>query len=773
MLKKIWPYLFILIIWFIFSSPFFLKGNVPYPSTYQVNFFAPWNTYQELSSPVKNNAMPDIINQIYPWKHFTIQTYLLGQIPFWNPHSFSGTLHLANYQSAILSPFNLLFFVLPFIDAWSFLVLLQPLLAAFFTFLFVRSLGRSTIGGLISSISFMFCGFITCWMGYQTLAFAILFLPLSLFGVERYFNTNKKKFLILTSITIPLSFFSGHFQISIYFFISLLVYIFIKFLLTKDVKKSLFCILYSFFGLLLSMPQLLPSVEAYSSSLRSALFLKLEAIPISYLPTFLAPDFYGNPVTRNDWFGHYAEWNAYIGVVALILAIYSILNKKNTQTLYLFIFSIIVLLLAFNTPLLSLLVALKIPVLSTSAASRIIVLFSFFFCVLAAFGFDKLCWDIKNGNNKKIFLLILFIFLLFTSMWLVVLLKALPFDKAIIARQNLILPTLIFIAFVFLVFLFIKFKKRKKIIILFTAALLILVSFDMLRFTTKWMPFDPKGLVFKETKTLTKLKQLSGFDRFFGNLGGETVIYYGLSSVEGYDAVYIKRYGEFINYLTDGRLKTPERSVVHLSKRGEFTPKGVNLLGIKYIVHKKADAQAIWAFPYWEYEKESFNLIYEDEKYQIFENNNVFPRVFLVNNYQVIEEDKKILDTLFSPDFDLRNEVVVEEDISIKESNENPGEVKILSHSPSKISLSVDAKTDSLLFLSDTYYPGWSVKINGKDSKIYRTDYTFRGVVVNKGKHLVEFYYFPQSFKNGLILFVVGLLGVVLFSLPKGKFFKG
>lgn len=773
MLKKIWPYLFILIIWFIFSSPFFLKGNVPYPSTYQVNFFAPWNTYQELSSPVKNNAMPDIINQIYPWKHFTIQTYSLGQIPFWNPHSFSGTLHLANYQSAIFSPFNLFFFILPFIDAWSFLVLLQPLLAAFFTFLFVRSLGRSTIGGLISSISFMFCGFITCWMGYQTLAFAVLFLPLSLFGIEKYFSTNKKRFLILLSITIPLSFFSGHFQISLYFLISIFVYVFIKFLLTKDLKNSLFCILYTLFGLLLSMPQLIPSIEVYSSSLRSGLFLKLEAIPLSYFPTFLSPDFYGNPVTRNDWFGHYAEWNAYIGVIALILAIYSILNKKNRQTLYLFIFSIIVLLLAFNTPLLSLLVALKIPVLSTSAASRIIVLFSFFFSILASFGFDNLCLDIKNGNNKKIFTLNIFISLLFISMWLIVLLKVLPFDKTIIARQNLILPTLIFIAFAFFVFLFIKFKKRKKIIILFSIALLILISFDMLRFATKWMPFDPKDLVFKETETLTKLKQLTGVDRFLGNLGGETVIYYSFSSVEGYDAVYIKRYGEFMNYLSNGKLIIPERSVVHISKRGEFTPKAINLLGIKYIVHKKADARAIWAFPFWEYEKETFTLIYEDEKYQIFENNNVFPRAFLINKYQVIKEDKEILNTMFSPNFDLRNEVIVEEDINLKKIDGNPGEVKILKYTPNKISLSVDAKTDSLLFLSDTYYPGWNVKVNGEDKKIYRTDYTFRGVVIEKGKHLVEFYYFPQSFKNSLILFVVGVIGIVLFSFPKGKFFKG
>src|SRR3989344_7176291 len=111
---KFWPIIFIFIIWFIFTSPYFLNNKVPFASTYQVNFFAPWSTYSEFWGPVKNNAMPDVITQIYPWKHFTIETLKNGQIPLWNPYSFSGTPHLANYQSAVLSPFNILFFIFSF-----------------------------------------------------------------------------------------------------------------------------------------------------------------------------------------------------------------------------------------------------------------------------------------------------------------------------------------------------------------------------------------------------------------------------------------------------------------------------------------------------------------------------------------------------------------------------------------------------------------------------------------------------------------------------------
>jgi len=110
----------------------------------------------------------------------------------------------------------------------------------------------------------------------------------------------------------------------------------------------------------------------------------------------------------------------------------------------LFVFSIIVLLLAFDTPLLSFLVFLKVPVLSTSAASRIIVLFSFVFSVLAAFGFDHLVKDIKDSRFKKIIFFLTSFALIFALLWLVVLLKVMPLDKIAIARQNLILPSFIF-----------------------------------------------------------------------------------------------------------------------------------------------------------------------------------------------------------------------------------------------------------------------------------------------------------------------------------------
>ncbi|MCL5069283.1 MAG: YfhO family protein, partial [Actinobacteria bacterium] len=200
--KKIWPLLFIFLIWIIFTGPYFINNKTTFPSNYQVNSVPPWRYYDKFWGPVKNGAMPDIIGQLYPWRHFSVNALKAGEIPFWNPYSFSGNPHLANYQSAVFSPLNLLFFILPFIDAWTIIVLLQPLLAGIFMYFLVKELKVSEIGSLISSVTFMFCGFLVVWMAYGTLSMAIAFLPLGLFGIEKFYNTNRIRYLFFLSLSI-------------------------------------------------------------------------------------------------------------------------------------------------------------------------------------------------------------------------------------------------------------------------------------------------------------------------------------------------------------------------------------------------------------------------------------------------------------------------------------------------------------------------------------------------------------------------------------------
>ena len=769
-LSGYWPFLIILALWFLFSSPYFIKGLVPFPSSYQVNFFGPWAAYPGFTSPVKNNAMPDVISQIYPWKTLTIESWKNLSVPLWNPYAFSGMPLMANYQSAVFSPLNILYFILPFIQAWSISVLLQPLLAGIFMYLCLRSFKISKEGSLIGSIAFMFCGFITTWMAYETLGYAILFLPLSIFSIQKYYLTKKTWPLVLLSVTIPLSFFSGHFQISFYFLSATVLFAVFKAIDTKNLKDFFLVLLYIFCGLFISLLQVLPSIELYLQSLRSGIFEKLEAIPFGYLPTFIAPDFLGNPVTRNDWFGHYAEWNAYIGILPLMLAFFAVLRNRTRQVWFFIILSLISVLFSFSTPFLNLIVYLKIPVISTSAASRIIVLFSLSASVLAGFGFDFFIKDLKDKNKKYVFYWVSFFMLVFLLLWGVVIFKLIiPADKILIARQNLILPTLMFgitVASAIVAF-FIKHKKFNGILFL-SVVFIFVVSFDLLRFANKWMPFDPQNLVYPNVLITKELNNLSGYERVYG-LGQEATNYYRLSAVEGYDAVYIKRYGEFIASLYHGDLTESARSVVSLPKYGLDTPVAINLLGIKYVVNKKSDGRASWNFPYWLYAPGTFTQVYEDSAYQIFQNNSVFPRAFLTGGYKVEQNPQKILNTMFSPQFDLQKEVVLEQNINRNLDASASGSAKIVSYKPESVTIDTSSTGNTLLFLSDTYYPGWEALVDGAKTPVYRADYTFRAVYVPKGVHTVEFLYNPLSLKLGELGFVLGLAGIVFLTLIKVK----
>lgn len=767
-LNKIWPYIFIFLVWFIFSLPVFTGSKIPFSSTYLTSFFTPWSAYSTYVGPVKNNAMPDVISQIIPWKMHTIDTLKSGQIPFWNPYSFSGTNHLANYQSAVLSPFNLLFFIFKFVDAWSILVLLQPLLAGMFMLLFLRSIKLQELSAVLGAVSFMFCGFLTTWMDYATLGYAILFLPLTLFSIEKFYSSQKFKYLFILAITFPLSFFSGHFQISVYFLIYTFAYLLFKLWEEKDKQKFFYTLLYSFFGLLLSLPQLLPSIEIYSQSLRSTIFQKNEAIPFGYLITVLAPDFLGNPVTRNDWFGHYAEWNGYVGTLVLLLSFFSVFYLKSKKILFFFFSVLVSLALCINTPIVDLIVALKIPVISTSALSRIIVLTSFSLIVLGAFGFEFLRKDLKNNLNKICIWLVALISL-FGLIWLIILLKLfIPLDKVIIAKQNFILPTFVLILLVAWVVVQVVFNRlnKPKFVIVLSFLLIFLVSFEMLRFVGKWQEFGPKSLFYPKTPITREYEKFSGVDRFFGNMGTEETVVNKLPSIEGYDAVYLRRYGEFISAAEDGNLHEAFRSVVLFPKNGKFAKQTLDLLGVKYIVHKIADGRNVWVYPFWKY-PETYKLIYDDGIYQIFQNKDAMPRFFSVINYSVVKDEKTELKQIFA-DKNLKDNIYLEEDPAVH-FDATEVEVKLTSISANSMHFKLDSDGTSMLFISNPYSAGWNAYVDGVKTKIFRANFAFQGVLLPKGAHDLELIFQPISFTWGVVFALFGFTMMLVVYVLKGK----
>jgi uncharacterized membrane protein YfhO len=65
-----------------------------------------------------------------------------------------------------------------------------------------------------------------------------------------------------------------------------------------------------------------------------------------------------------------------------------------------------------------------------------------------------------------------------------------------------------------------------------------------------------------------------------------------------------------------------------------------------------------------------------------------------------------------------------------------------------------------VLVLTDTWYPGWKAKVDGREVPVEQVNYVLRGVPIGAGTHVVEFTYEPLSWRIGWITSVLALLGL-------------
>lgn len=761
-IKILLPILCLVVTWLVFISPYLVKNLVPFPSRYLVTFFAPWSAYPEYGMPVKNNAMPDIITQIYPWRHLSIESLKEHNTALWNPFSFSGTVLAGNYQSAPFFPGNILLFMLPFLDGWSILILLQPLLAGIGMILYLRLRNVSMVAAVFGAIAFMFCGFMTTWMAYGTLDYAVLVLPYLLYAIEQTIrHTEKKRWFygIVLAVAVAFSFFAGHFQMSLYSLFMAVAYIIYRSIQEK--KMLFFPFLFLFAGVGIALPQLVTSYHAFSLSNRVESFITNAGIPFHYLITAFAPDFFGNPVTRNDWFGQYAEWSSFIGVIPLLFAFLAIAKKETRKKgLFFILASVFLFFLALHTPISTLFYQLHIPVLSTSVATRTIVLISFSFSVLAAFGFDWLFDEKRKIRLKDVLVIVIPAVLFLFAIWVFVLQGTFPDPMYMAtAKRNIIIPTALLL--MGMIGMCIRPYIKHNWIFILSFLLVILTCFDLYRFASKWMPFDERAFVFPQTPVSVFLSQKVGNDRVFGNAGNEFFGSVGLPSIEGYDAMYQERYAEFISAAADGTIQPLERSVVTISRGGTYTDRWLSLLGTKYILHKKSDGRNVWVFPHWNYEH--YKQIYQDDQYEVLEHTQALPREYLVSDYQIKTDAQEIIHALTNSETDIAKTVVLETQPDVQLTGTN-GSVTVVDRGTDRVKYLVETDGPQILVVSDAFDPGWRASINGKEAPILRANYAFRAVVVPEGSSTITFQYIPQGFWESVFVsvMILSILGIGL-----------
>ena len=730
-----------------------ISGLLPIPSDTIVGLYYPFRDLYAKTNPngvpYKNFLITDPVRQIFPWKSQVIESFKKNELPLWNPYNFSGTPLLANFQSGSFYPFNLLFFLLPFENAWTFLIILQPLFAGLFMFLFLSNLRLKKEASFLGAISFSFGGFATAWMEWGNIIHTTLWLPLILLSIDNLVSKEKKKpgniWILILVFSLISSFFAGHLQFFVYsLFLSIAYFIFRWVEHGKNIKtlRNFGIALLAFVGI--TAIQWLPTLKFISLSGRAVdqnpFTTEGWFIPWQHLVQFVIPDFFGNPTTLNYWgVWNYGEFIGYIGILPIMAATVAIFWIHNRTSRFFSFAALIALIFALHNPIAKIPFILHIPFFDSAQPTRLIFIVDFALSVLASLGLDFI---ITHKKKKTVLVSIGLIFLI-GILWGLIALNGLGLitpENLQVVRSNLLLPT--FVAVIVLIILTSYLYIHKGKIVLKYQGILILIllivtSLDLLRFFWKFEPFTSKKDLFPSTPVTSFLKENAGVYR---TMSTDSQIVppnfspmYNIQTPDGYDPLYLRRYAELVAaYSREKPDISPPFGFNRIITLQNMNPRLVDFLGIKYVLTFKDDDF---------YAGAGFERVYKDGKVRIYENKQVLPRAFFVFYTKVASSREAAIKELFDEQYPLIDQAVVEnvDESQIFDKKWTKGSAEIKTYSANKIVIETKNTGDGFLVLSDSYYPSWHAKIDGKETKIYLTNYAFRGIIVPTGTHKIEF----------------------------------
>ena len=312
-----------------------------------------------------NVLLTDPVQQMFPWLEWNRDRIRHADLPVWNPYNGAGAPHLANYVSAVFSPFSAPFYVLPLRLALVAAAGLKLFVLGLFTYLFLRRVRVSHLGALVGGVAFMFAGYHLVWLSWPHPG-AVVCLPAGLFFAETAIQAvnRRRRWLAWGGYTLAVlaAYLAGHPESMFFSWGLVLLYVPVRVALLRRPAREKLGLGAGFLaaGLLatgLAAVQLLPFAEylgrstAYAEGSTRAMthfdwrFLVLDAFP----------NLYGNPSQRYHDLGPMAgllrlpsgapaggNYNeaagTFIGLLVLLLAaagLASILRRRTFPVVFL------------------------------------------------------------------------------------------------------------------------------------------------------------------------------------------------------------------------------------------------------------------------------------------------------------------------------------------------------------------------------------------------------------------------------------------------------
>ncbi len=728
----------------------------------------PWSSIAPAGySGPSNENLFDNTFVFYPWFHQAADMVRHGEFPLWNPLVSCGWPFFAN-STGFLFPLNAVFYMLPVWYAFGLAAYLKLFFAGLFTYLFLKELRLATTAALVAAASFMFSGFMVGWLGHNHVL-AALCLPLLLLCSERVFTTQTIRSVAPLAAAVGCSFLAGHYETTFHVLAAAGLYALFRILMlyreNRDIRISLHAsMLYGAavcLGVAVAAIQLLPAWEYINlSSLMAARGgAGFSVTPDSFfrfvtslkgLVLYVVPDYFGNPAEHTYWgnaagMWTYLEQSGYAGILPLFLAFVAITgNTAGKARVAFFTFlGILALAVVYRMPLIGDAIW-SLPLFAKLNNNRLVLIYSFSVSVLAGFGAHSLLMADKADLRRmtrtfsRLFAVSLGIALL---LWVLISYGA--FAEIVAGRGLSVYVTnklLHFLLWALLsalsVFLYAKEYLTKTV---FQTLLVLITIADLLVFASGFWAGIKPDQVYPSTPAIDFLRKDQSLHRIYGIgkvMAMNTWVPYGLQDVRGYDGISLKSYEELMTR------KTGVGTFFMFGNSMNTTL--ANLMNVKYLLVPKDQELKV---PFLE-------KVYSDE-INVYQNLNALPRAFIVHKAQVATSKEDALAILYRPDFKPASEAVLGPDLpspvpELKGSQASGRSLaSVFSYGSREVVIDADMAERGLLILSDTYYPGWTALVDGKKRDIYRADYNFRAVFLEKGKSRVRFIYTPLSFTIG------------------------
>ena len=380
---------------FILMSPVFLTGKAIY-----------WGTP---------------LLQFVPWWTQAWRTLLSGELPLWNPLIGLGAPLLANYQTALLYPPTWIYFLLAALAgvkgiAWGGALMVAAHLAwaGWGMHKLAQRLGWSPLATVVAGLTYGLSGYLVARSHFLSINAAAAWLPWVLLATyELVFSERPRRAALRLALVVGLQLLSGHAQVTWYTLLLATAWL-LYWAVQKGGWGGVWRPLARFVGGgawagALAAAQLLPTGEYLLQSQRAAEYGYEQAMIFSFWPwrllTLFSPNLFGSQA-QGDYWGYATYWEdaIYIGFLGIILVLAVILRRgKTAEQRSLVRFALVVMAVALllalgdNTPIFPWLYQ-HVPTFDMfQAPARYLLWFAFALALLAGLSIDG--WRRPEGRG--------------------------------------------------------------------------------------------------------------------------------------------------------------------------------------------------------------------------------------------------------------------------------------------------------------------------------------------------------------------------------------